>query len=123
MQDEADAQLKWVRENMRDAIPDEAFPERMKVFSRHRKMTFNDHVNRDPVDWCDYIRKDTVQAWINAAVKAERERCRKLAAARADYLEDAIHNGSGSKTLIASMKGGMIELRLLAAAIRKGEQP
>jgi hypothetical protein len=56
---------------MSDAIPDEAFPERMKVFSRHRKMTFNDHVNRDPVDWCDYIRKDIA----DAAVKAERERC------------------------------------------------
>jgi hypothetical protein len=67
----------------------------------------------------DYIRKDIA----DAAVKAERERCRKLAVARADYLEDAIHNGSGSKTLIASQKGGMIELRHIAAAIRKGEQP
>jgi transcriptional regulator GlxA family with amidase domain len=75
MQDEADAQLKWVRENMSDTIPDEAFPERMKVFSRHRKMTFNDHVNRDPVDWCDYIRKDIS----DAAVKAERERCAQVA--------------------------------------------
>jgi hypothetical protein len=64
-----------------------------------------------------------LQAQIDAAVKAERERWRKLAAARADYLEDAIHNGSGSKTLIASQKGGMIELRHIAAAIRKGEQP
>ena len=70
-----------------------------------------------------WIRADTVQALIDAAVKAERERCRKLAAARADYLEDAINNGGGSKTLIASKKGGMIELRALAAAIRKGEQP
>jgi hypothetical protein len=47
---------------MTDTIPDEAFPERMKVFSRHRKMTFNDHVNRDPADWCDYIRKDIADA-------------------------------------------------------------
>jgi malate synthase len=70
-----------------------------------------------------YVREDIAQAQIGAAVKAERERCRKLAAARADYLEDAIHNGSGSKTLIASQKGGMIELRHIAAAIRKGEQP
>ena len=62
-------------------------------------------------------------ALIDADVKAERERCRKLAAARADYLEDAINNGGGSKTLIASKKGGMIELRQIAAAIRKGEQP
>jgi hypothetical protein len=60
---------------MSDTIPDEAFPERMKVFSRHRKMTFNDHVNRDPVDWCDYIRKDIA----DAAVKAERERCARVA--------------------------------------------
>jgi hypothetical protein len=79
MQDEADAQLKWIRENMSDAIPDEAFPERLYIFRRDRRMTFNDHVNRDPVDWRDYIRKDTVQAQIDAAVKAERERRAKVA--------------------------------------------
>jgi hypothetical protein len=76
MQDEADTQLKWVRENMSDTIPDEAFPERMKFFSRLRKMTFNDYVNRDPVDWCDYIRKDTA----DSAVMAERERADKAEA-------------------------------------------
>ena len=123
MQDEADAQLKWIRENMSDTIPDEAFPERLNIFRRDRRMTLNDHVNPDPVDWCDYIRKDTVQAQIDAAVKAERERIAAMIETRADYLEDAIHNGSGSKTLIASQKGGMIELRHIAAAIRKGEQP
>ena len=80
---------------MSDTIPDEAFPERMKVFSRHRKMTFNDHVNRDPVDWCDYIRKDIA----DAAVKAERERCAKVA-----------------ETCPFSTPW-------VAAAIRKGEQP
>jgi hypothetical protein len=82
---------------MSDTIPNEAFPERMKVFSRHRKMTFNDHVNRDPADWCDYIRKDIS----DAAVKAERERCAKVA-----------------ETCPDSHWGPWV-----AAAIRKGERP
>jgi hypothetical protein len=122
MQDEADAQLKWVRENMSDAIPDEAFPERLNIFRRDRRMTLNDHVNPDPVDWCDYIRKDTVQAQIDAAVKAERERIAAMIETRADYLEDSI-KFCGNKKLIVSLKGGTIELRRIAAAIRKGEQP
>jgi hypothetical protein len=81
-----------------------------------------------PIAQIGFIHRDrwntrTAQAQIDAVVKAERERCRKLAAARANYLEDVINKGGGSKTLIASMKGGMIELRGLSAAIRKGEQP
>ena len=60
-----------------------------------------------------------LQAQIDAAVAAERERCAKVASARADYLEDAIKFG-GSKKLIASLKGGVLELRHIAAAIRKG---
>ena len=91
---------------MSDAIPDEAFPERLNIFRRDRRMTFNDHVNRDPVDWCDYIRKDIA----DAAVKAARE------------LED----GLGRK----SVHVGSLRLKLWralndydAAAIRKGERP
>ncbi len=79
MQDEADAQLKWIRENMSDTIPDEAFPERLNIFRRDRQINLGDHLAPDPVDWCDYIRKDTVQAQIDAAVKAERERMKPFA--------------------------------------------
>jgi hypothetical protein len=104
MQDEADAQLKWIRENMSDAIPDEAFPERLYIFRRDRRMTFNDHVNRDPVDWRDYIRKDIA----DAAVKAERERCAKVAET---YPERAFGGGP------------WVDAARVAAAIRKEEQP
>jgi hypothetical protein len=53
----------------------EAFPDKLHIFRRDRKMTFGDHVNHDPNDWQAYIRADAVQAQIDAAVMAERERC------------------------------------------------
>ena len=52
----------------------EAFPDTIQIFRRDRKMTFGDHVNHDPNDWQSYIRADAVQAQIDAAVRAERER-------------------------------------------------
>jgi hypothetical protein len=71
MQDEADAQLKWVR-------------------------------------------ADTVQAQIDAAVKTERERCAVLIA-KFDIPEDAAAAGTSFCRDAPS--------RVFAAAIRKGEQP
>ena len=64
----------------------------------------------------------TVQAQIDAAVEAERERCAKVADVRADLIEDAIKWGGGI-TYLTSLKGGLIELRNNAAAIRKGDRP
>ncbi len=65
---------------------------------------------------------EPVQAQIDAAVMAERERCAKVIEMRSDYLEDAIKRGGG-KTYETSLKGGLTELRHIAAAIRKGDQP
>ncbi len=48
----------------------EAFPDKLQIFRRDRKMTFGDQVNHDPNDWQTYIRADAVQAQIDAAVKA-----------------------------------------------------
>ena len=80
MQDEADAQLKWVR-------------------------------------------ADTVQAQIDAAVKAERERCAQVAEQRIGVC-DALRQAScwdDNCELIA--KTAEVEAGIIAAAIRKGGQP
>ena len=71
---------------MSDTMPGtaEAFPEKLHIFRRDRKMTFGDHVNHDPNDWQVYIRVDAVQAQIDAAVRTERERCAKVAEACLD---------------------------------------
>jgi hypothetical protein len=73
-------------------------------------------------DWQAYIRTDAVQAQIDAAVRAERERCAKLTAARADYIDDAVLRG-GSEGFICSLKFARAELSDIATAIRKGDQP
>jgi hypothetical protein len=116
MQDEADAQLKWIRENMSDAIPDEAFPERLNIFRRDRRMTCNDHVNRDPVDWCDYIRKDIA----DAAVKAERERIATMIEATSYTVNGAVRS---LEPVSPAFVGMDMHHATIAAAIRKGEQP
>jgi hypothetical protein len=54
----------------------------------------------------EYVRADTVQAQIDAAVTAERERCAKVAF------------GFGAVDMLAEHKPFAI-----AAAIRKGDQP
>ena len=100
----------------------EAFPDKLQIFRRDRKMTFGDHMDHDPNDWQAYIRADAAQAQIDAAVMAERERCAKLAAARADYIDDAVLRG-GSEGFIQSLKCARAELSDIAAAIRKGKQP
>ena len=64
----------------------EAFPDKLQIFRRDRKMTFGDHVDHDPNDWQAYIRADDVQAQIDAAVQAERERCAKVVEACLDSL-------------------------------------
>lgn len=62
---------------MSDTMPEiaKAFPDKLQIFRRDRKMTFGDHVNHDPNNWQVYIRADAVQAQIDAAVRAERDRC------------------------------------------------
>ena len=62
---------------MTDTMPEiaKAFPDNLQIFRRDRKMTFGDHVDHDPNDWQAYIRADAVQAQIDAAVRAERDRC------------------------------------------------
>jgi hypothetical protein len=64
---------------MSDLLPGtaEAFPDKLQIFRRDRKMTIGDHVNHDPNDWQAYTRADAVQAQIDAAWKA---RARDLAA-------------------------------------------
>ncbi len=93
---------------MSDTVPGiaEAFPDKLQIFRRDRKMTFGDHVNHDPNDWQAYIRADSVQAQIDAAVRAERGRCAKVAF------------GFGDVDILAEHKPFAI-----AAAIRKGDQP
>jgi hypothetical protein len=100
---------------MSDLLPEivEAFPDRLKIFRRDRKMTFGDHVNYDPNDWQAYIRADAVQAQIDAAVEAERERCAALIA-KFDIPEDAAAAGTSFCHDAPS--------RVFAAAIRKGDQ-
>jgi hypothetical protein len=132
MQDEADAQLKWVRENMSDAIPDEAFPERLYIFRRDRKINLGDHLDPDPVDWRDYIRKDIA----DAAVKAERERADKAEADLRVSVGGCDANAGWSHKTI-SIDGGkyffcqncgetltktVAKRHSTAAAIRNGEQ-
>ena len=50
------------------------FPERTLVFRRDRRMTTADEIIRNADDWRIYVRADTMQAQIDAAVAAERER-------------------------------------------------
>jgi hypothetical protein len=90
-----------------------AFPDKLQIFRRDRKMTLGDHVNRDPNDWQAYIRADAVQAQIDAAVKAERERCAALIA-KFDIPEDAADAGTSFCRDAPS--------RVFAAAIRNGDQ-
>jgi hypothetical protein len=67
----------------------------------------------------EYIRKDIA----DAAVKAERERCAQVAEGRLGVL-DALRKSSfwtkGMEELVACAEE---EARIIAAAIRKGEQP
>jgi hypothetical protein len=101
---------------MSDTMPGiaAAFPDTIQIFRRDRKMTFGDHVNHDPNDWQAYIRADAVQAQIDAAVKAERERCAVLIA-KFDISEDDAASGVRFFRDAPS--------RVFAAAIRKGDQP
>jgi hypothetical protein len=92
----------------------EAFPDKLQIFRRDRKMTFGDHVNHDPNDWQVYIRADAAQAQIDAAVKAERERCAKTAEAHGVYPELNVWNGGPEW-----YRHG----QAIATAIRKGDQP
>jgi len=65
----------------------------------------------------------TVQAQIDAAVKAERERCAQVAEGRlgvSDALRKASFLTKGMEELVACAEE---EARIIAAAIRKGEQP
>ena len=57
-------------------------------------------------------------AWRDEAVKAERQTIADACTDRADYLDDAAKWG-GSKQYLASLKGGVVELRNMHAAIRK----
>jgi hypothetical protein len=78
-------------------------------------------VNSQP-DYTQFVRRDPavlsalpeVQALIRQAVEA----CADEISDRADFVEDSIKWG-GSKQYLTSLKGGLIELRNIAAAIRK----
>ncbi|MFN7882120.1 MAG: hypothetical protein ACK5PF_03775 [bacterium] len=107
---------------MSDTMPGiaEAFPDKLHIFRRDRKMTIGDHVNYDPNDWQAYIRADTVQAQIDAAVKVERERCAKVAD---DHLE-RVQPDSPDDDMHDKLAQGCGNAALnIAAAIRKGDQP
>jgi hypothetical protein len=82
MQDEADAQLKWVR-------------------------------------------ADTVQAQIDAAVKAERDRCAKVAEAQEAVATAREEKADDDESDWAAgvVFGTKVGARVIAAAIRKGDQP
>jgi hypothetical protein len=98
----------------------EAFPDKLQIFRRDRKMTFGDHVNHDPNDWQAYIRADAVQAQIDAAVRAERERCAKVADA---HLERVQPHSPDDDMLDKLVQGYGNSALNIAAAIRKGGQP
>ena len=62
-----------------------------------------------------------VQEIVAEAVKAEREACAMLVSDRAEYLHDATKWGGAAKYL-ASLNGGIIELRNISCHIRaRGE--
>jgi len=88
------------------------FPERTQVFRRDRRMTTADEMIRNADDWRIYIRADTVQALIDAAVAA-LEAIREL-------------NMTGEdETGQRWAHSDLIEQEVVSAfaLIRKGEQP
>jgi hypothetical protein len=97
-----------------------AFPDTLQIFRRDRKMTLGDHVNHDPNDWQAYIRADAVQAQIDAAVKAERERI-------AAMIEAAVYTSNGAVRSLEPVSPALVGMDMhhatIAAAIRKGGQP
>jgi hypothetical protein len=119
MQEEADAQLKRIRENMSD------LPERIRVWRNEpgNEVVISVPDQPYPTGSREYIRKDTVKAQIDAAVKAERERCAKVAEGRLG-VSDALRKSSfwtkGMEEMVACAEE---EARIIAAAIRKGEHP
>ena len=70
----------------------------------------------------EYVRRDpTVLAAlpeVQALIRQAVETCVDEISDRADFVEDSIKWG-GSKQYLTSLKGGLIELRNIAAAIRK----
>ncbi len=96
-----------------------AFPDKLNIFRRDRKMTFGDHVNYDPNDWQAYIRADAVQAQISAAVKAERERCAKVAAA---HLERVLPHSPDDDALDKLAQGYGNAALNIVVAILKGDK-
>jgi hypothetical protein len=117
MQDEADAQLKWIRKNMSEA------PDRITAtFNNWRNPNAGAFYKNNAGD-SPYVRADAVQALIDSAVKAERERCAKVAEGRlgvSDALRKASFWTKGMEELVACAEE---EARIIAATIRKGEQP
>ena len=99
---------------------DEAFPDKLHIFRRDRKMTFGDHVNHDPNDWQAYIRANAVQAQIDAAVKAERERI-------AIMIEATAYTSNGAVRSLEPVSPALVGMDMhhatIAAAIRNGDQP
>ncbi len=96
------------------------FPERTQVFRRDRRMTTADEMIRTPDDWRIYVRADTVEALIDAAVKAERERCAEVAAA---HLERVLPHSPDDDMLDKLAQGYGNAALNIAVAIRKGELP
>jgi hypothetical protein len=98
----------------------EAFPEKLHIFRRDRKMTLGDHMNHDPNDWQAYIRADAVQAQIDAAVRAERERI-------ATMIEATAYTSNGAVRSLEPVSPALVGMDMhhatIAAAIRKGDQP
>ena len=107
MQDEADAQLKWIRENMTEAP---AAPKQVWIWRDQPDDEFVVSVPDQPypAGSPEYVRKDIAQAQIDAAVNAERERCAQVAET---YPERAFGGGP------------WVDAARVAATIRKGEQP
>jgi hypothetical protein len=106
----------------------EAFPDKLHIFRRDRKMTFGDHVNHDPNDWQAYIRADAVQAQIDAAVKAERAKVDELLVAAESALDD-LDEWLGCSDSLTKAGFNMDDtttraekLRAALADIRKGDQ-
>jgi hypothetical protein len=83
---------------MSDTLPitAEAFPEKLHIFRRDRKMTYGDHVDHDPNDWQAYIRADFAQAQIDAAAIREEALYEAISHAR-QTLVDTAHTYGGAK--------------------------
>jgi hypothetical protein len=118
MQDEADAQLKWIRENMTEAP------------AAWRQVWITGYASDPTSCWwsekpisrgIEYVSADAMKAQIDAAVKAERAAASEYCWQR--YQNREPMNLTSPAVFTSHSHQDIVEHMQRAAAIRKGEQP